>query len=129
MKYTHAEAYCLMKYVSRDGKHVEWLWNSRDGVTPFIIFDENGEEMNHTDFFLDRYLPNYQPEAGERVFVDMTPERARERAAKHVDAHWDRLSATFNTKDEAIKELFTSTYREGAPNIITGEEYHRRNPS
>lgn len=37
MKYKHAEAYCLMTYACTNIKcnHLEKIWNSRDGVTPF----------------------------------------------------------------------------------------------
>jgi hypothetical protein len=125
--YNHAEAYCLMKYATRDGHTVEWLWNSRDGVTPFIIRSKDGEEMNHVDFYLDRYLPLYKPMAGERVFVDMTPERARERAAQRVAFFWDHpetpMSAMFATKDEAIEAMYRDIYRPGAPDIVTADEW------
>lgn len=36
-KYKHAEAYCLMKYKCEKCGKTEILWNSRDGVTPFMI--------------------------------------------------------------------------------------------
>ena len=42
-KYNHAEAYCLMKYKCEKCGTVETIWNSRDGVTPFII---NCEKCN-----------------------------------------------------------------------------------
>ena len=35
--YRHAEAFALMPYACKVCGNFEWLWNSRDGVTPFCI--------------------------------------------------------------------------------------------
>lgn len=127
--FQHAEAFCLMKYASRDGTTVEWLWNSRDGVTPFIIHSKDGVEMNHVDFHLDRCLPQYQPLPGERVFVDLTEERAREGVVQRVALYWDdpqsSMAAMFATQEEAIAQLTTSYYQPGAPMIVTGAEWRK----
>ena len=40
-EYKHAEAFCLMKYRCEKCGQAEVVWNSRDGVTPFIINCEN----------------------------------------------------------------------------------------
>lgn len=125
--YNHAEAFCLMKYATRDGKTIEWLWNSRDGVTPFIIRSQSGDEMNHVDFHLDCYLPNYTPLPGERIFVDMTLEMARAYAERRVTQRWDDgeqpMSAMFATKEAAIEELTKSMLRPGAPAVVVAGEW------
>lgn len=48
----------------------EWLWNSRDGVTPFVIPSADGSvRMKHVDFFRDVRAPFHVPPEGSRVFV------------------------------------------------------------
>lgn len=125
--YKHAEAFCLMKYATRDGRTVEWLWNSRDGVTPFIIRSQSGDEMNHVDFNLDRHMPSYKPLPGERVFIDMTPAKAREYATRRVQFFWDHpqtsMSKMFDTKEAAIEAMYQDIYRAGAPDIVTADEW------
>ena len=37
MDYQHKEAYCIMFYKCDKCHAVERFWNSRDGVTPFIV--------------------------------------------------------------------------------------------
>jgi hypothetical protein len=63
----------------------EWIWNSRDGVTPFVVASRQGFESTHVDWQRDTYWPDYVPEIGERIFVTTTPERARERAESWYD--------------------------------------------
>ena len=36
-KYNHKEAFCLMQYQCEKCGGLEYLWNSRDGVTPFML--------------------------------------------------------------------------------------------
>lgn len=103
----HKEAFCLMKYAAEDGSEVEWIWNSRDGITPFCVANRAGTRMlQHVDWHLDRYLPNYQPQPSERIFVDLTPERALQRATAKVEYWWERpeypLSLKFDSREEAI---------------------------
>lgn len=118
----HVEAYCLMKYQAIDGSEVEWIWNSRDGVTPFCVRSRSGKEMRHVDWRLDRYLPNYRPVAGERIFVDLPPAVAREDAERKVEAYWDDPAYPINTPDmpwrtreEAVEYLAKSALNDGAP--------------
>lgn len=92
--YNHAEAFKLMKYAS-DGDGgtdplVERIWNSRDGVTPFVVSNHPDTrkrfglvEMRHVDWGQDRiepFWPHVGLRVGDRIFVDMTKERARELA-------------------------------------------------
>lgn len=37
MQYRHPEAFCLMPYVCERCRAGEWLYNTRDGVTPFMV--------------------------------------------------------------------------------------------
>jgi hypothetical protein len=85
--FAHGEAYRLMKYVSEADGRVEWLWNSRDGVTPFMIIDNLGcarglpaskgfrkPVMTHEDWQEDAFVPNFVPPVGMRIFVDGPPD-------------------------------------------------------
>jgi hypothetical protein len=84
------DAFLLMRYEGAAGRR-EWVWNSRDGVTPFCIPSADGKaDLHHGNWHLDRYEPFYVPPIGSRVFVDLTEEAARPRAIEYVERHWDR---------------------------------------
>lgn len=86
----YKEAFCLMKYRSDDGAVVELIWNSRDGITPFIIdARDNSQQMTHADWQLDECRPNHVPQIGDRIFVDHTEETAQKRAEQYVERWWD----------------------------------------
>jgi hypothetical protein len=124
-KYQHAEAFCLMQY--SDGKEVEILWNSRDGVTPFGIRSRDGKrEMRHVNWQFDRPAPGHVPKVGDRVFVDLTIEKAREYRRRFTEAHWNNrdypMSDRWDSVEQAIEELAQSdmgTGGGGAPDILT----------
>jgi hypothetical protein len=110
--YQHAEAFCLMKYRSNDGTEEELIWNSRDGVTPFAITLRSGKRATHVDWQNDQRMPDYQPPAGSRMFVDLTPERARELAERDADMY-----PQHGSRKRAIKELMADYLRLGMPDI------------
>ena len=70
-----AEAFKLMSYESVDGSVFVRIWNSRDGVTPFIV-SRQGQELTHVRWESDVYAPLHRPSPGDLVFIDMTMERA-----------------------------------------------------
>ena len=82
--YRHPEAFCLMTYRCERCRAVEIVWNSRDGVTPFVIscvqghphvpYTRCGGSMQHVDWNLDRCVPEHQPQPGDRFFRDATVE-------------------------------------------------------
>lgn len=63
------EAFMLMKYVRKGDGRVEWLWNSRDGVTPFGVDSLGPDGSIHEDWHEDVFIPNFVPPAGMRIFV------------------------------------------------------------
>lgn len=66
----HAEAFCHMNYKAQDESYqLLSIWNSRDGVTPFVINWE-GVEYQHIEWGADRYDPNHLVAAGDLIFVD-----------------------------------------------------------
>lgn len=62
MKYKHSEAFHLMQYQNERTGEIEWVWNSRDGVTPFIIHSRDGKDsMQHIAWKQDIYAPDHNP--------------------------------------------------------------------
>jgi hypothetical protein len=124
-EYRHAEAFCLMLYRSKDGAVEEWIWNSRDGVTPFSVMSKDKTtELRHVDWHRDQLLVDHAPKIGDRVFVDLTAEASRERAKEFVLKFWERSSLlrhAYVTKEEAIETIARARMRKDAPMIVTVE--------
>jgi hypothetical protein len=79
IKYKHNEAFCLMKYKCEKCGDIEYIWNSRDGVTPFSVSCNCKEKglKQHIEWNNDICIPDLKP-MGIRWFVDMTKERYQE---------------------------------------------------
>ncbi len=114
MGHQHGEAFCLMLYRAKSGAE-EWIYNSRDGVTPFVAYSrDQKEEIQHVEFYRDRFEPNHTPKIGDRVFVHLTNERARSIAERRVEHFWnhaqypmrDRFSSEEYAIDAVAKEIF-----------------------
>lgn len=78
-KYSHKEAFCLMKYACSACKASEVIWNSRDGVTPFSVpcrITSCKGVMSHVDWHLDYPKKNVELHKGQRYFVTLTADRA-----------------------------------------------------
>lgn len=107
-----------MKYQTDDCSEYEIIWNSRDGVTPFTIALRSGKFATHVDWNQDRCVPDYIPQVGERIFVDLTPERAEEIARNNLET-W---SSNPDFKDygplPTLEELLKAYMRPGAPDLI-----------
>lgn len=104
-KYNHKEAFCLMIYRCENCGEFEQLWNSRDGVTPFIIGCKYcGGEAVHVMWHYDECVPDYIPESGQRIFIDMTKERAEEIARKRIE-HFNKLGYNDEGDTEDPEEL------------------------
>lgn len=120
MPYNHKEAFCLMKYQTKDTFLTETLWNSRDGVTPFIISSTDGREMSHIDWARDRCQPDFHPPKGMRVFVDATEDLVRDRLNAYVEKIFaEHDGGYWKTREEAYSALLPGWLKDGAPWIIT----------
>lgn len=68
-KFDHVEAYKLMTYKNLATGKTEIIWNSRDGVTSFMIPDTDGGRMQHIDWDNDELAIGFYPPPGTRVFI------------------------------------------------------------
>lgn len=125
-KYRHGEAFCHMMYVSDDGRQIEWLWNSRDGVTPFILVSASGKKMSHAYWGEDRFDPDYKPTTGDRIFVDCKPEMVRDKAVEYVKRFWESaeypMKGVFDvsaTREDAVQHFITEWSKPGSPHVQT----------
>lgn len=120
-KLNHAEAFCLMLYRAKDG-HEEWLWNSRDGVTPFCIMSRNGQEMQHVEWHRDSFQPNRQPKVGDRIFVDVTRELAEPKLREYIDRFWEEgnypMKTAYGSKKAAFERLLPGRTEPGQPFVL-----------
>lgn len=120
--YNHKEAFCLMTYRCKDCGFEERIWNSRDGVTPFGLACPNCKGHNHTheDWQNDQCNPLFGlfMKSGQRYFVNMTMERAREYAARRVDHYIEIGELAPGNRNFVIGEVTKSFYHGGeAPDI------------
>ena len=83
---------------------MERFWNSRDGVTPFgTLCPSCGQlTLQHAFFGSDKYAPDHKPPPGQKVWIDMTRERAEHFIRERIKAYKLRghdaspLEANFN---------------------------------
>lgn len=112
----------LMQYEDADRLHTLVVWNSRDGVTPFVIGHPKhpGVELSHVRWAEDRYAPDFVPPVGSYIFVDLTPERARELAVAQVEHWWDNdlfpMSSMFADKATAV-DYFAAEFMAPPPGV------------
>jgi len=67
--------------------HRERIWNSRDGVTAFGFECPSCKEpkLKHVNWNLDQYAPDHIPAPGQRIWIDLTRDRALEIARRTVN--------------------------------------------
>ncbi|MFI2663700.1 hypothetical protein [Micromonospora carbonacea] len=124
MNHQHGEAFAIMTYRSDDGTETERIWNSRDGVTPFVVTLRSGKVAHHVDWSSDVYAPDHRPQPGERMFVDLTPERARELALRNARQAFAEARPGLDPRvrwatPEAMAETLVAEYlRPGAPDLV-----------
>lgn len=130
VEHQHAEAFCLMKYRADHRQLEEIVFNSRDGVTPFTITMRDGTPGTHVDWRGDAYSPDHRPRVGERIFVDLTEERAGELTRNNAEQMWERprdVDVSYSVRDEYesveqlaayLFEALTAEIARHAPDLI-----------
>ncbi len=133
-KAKHGEAFCLMIYrCENNSQHAEILWNSRDGVTPFIISCKYCEilgrrgQSQHISWKSDIAVPEFKPPKDMRVFVDLTEKSLTKHCTEIINEYWDKgisgmppYNERYETKEQAIEELAKAGQYElgrGSPSI------------
>jgi hypothetical protein len=89
-----------MLYQSTRTKHVVDIWNSRDGVTPFIVHID-GDEYTHIAWQFDRCVPWFRPKPGQYIFRSCT----REDAERYADAIIARNPGEAIDREALIKDM------------------------
>ena len=120
------EAMCLMWYQCKKCGVREQLWNSRPRVTPFIINCSacNGS-MHHVDWHLDSYAPNFKPQKGQRIFVDLSREAYKKYKCAYIENYWNDETYPMSeqidlwkSKEEAL-QYFVDRWEFGHPAVET----------
>jgi hypothetical protein len=83
----HKEAFCLMWYGCEECGHQERIWNSRDGVTPFVDLCPScgGLTLYHSNFSADVATPDHKLHRGQRFWRDGTTDEAISIMKKRID--------------------------------------------
>lgn len=112
VKHIHGEAFCHMMYQCQRCRFRETVWNSRDGVTPFIIACQRcGGEAHHINWGNDRYDPTFVPTPGTRIFRDWHEDEMRN--------YFDQMVEEGKFPPNVPYEMFRSSIEAGAPTIVT----------
>lgn len=146
IKARHGESFALMKYRNPANGRIEWLWNSRDGVTPFGIDDPlapaselaafaaartepdfdpskvpDPGQMMHADWHEDVFVPNFIPTEGNRIFMSWkdAPHEHKAKIAEAFKAYVERYRADMGD-DQADKMLAGEPYgyEPDAPTVV-----------
>lgn len=121
----HNEAFNLMHYANEDRSVIKVVWNSRDGVTPFILY----EELSHIDWAKDIKCPLLIPENGMLVFVNATEELIRPKLLKYIDNFWEEhekgtYGKPYKSKEDAFNKLKDAWLHDGkAPWLVIADNW------
>lgn len=118
----HVEAFCLMWYQCRDCQHLERIWNSRDGVTPFGLSCPScgGDGLRHFAFELDEYAPQHQLANYQRFWRDGTPSEAEAIMRRRIESTRPKYPCTPEREAELCvmaRQGTTHEFQPGWPTI------------
>lgn len=104
----HGEAFALMLYQGQTSGRTVTIWNSRDGVTPFMV-DIDGEIYQHVHWELDTPAPQHTLRPGDYYFRDTSQEDAVKAATMVVDLRWPKLTGNKRARriDELVPQMLT----------------------
>lgn len=116
--HNHKEAFCLMQYQCETCGHLEVLWNSRDGVTPFTIncshCGANGITggMKHVRWNEDAYAQLHKLKNGQRYFTTLTKADAEVLAAEILEKR-SKMTEWLKYPAPTLEQMTASLYGEG----------------
>lgn len=120
----HREAYCCLTYRCQEHRsQEERIWNSRDGEVALVITMRCGHSGHHVSWNVSSFDPEHQPQVGERIFVDLTSERARIQAMQTAAKWWNEggtIGAEARRVYSSELELIAALYAEAAIEIASG---------
>lgn len=105
-KHNHAEAFYHMIYYGENstGRAQVRIWNSRDGVTPFMFHSEQlGITLQSQRGGV--YDPNYQPKEGDLIWRDYTKEEAEKSVRERLDYYRGLYDKTKGLSETELKEM------------------------
>jgi len=120
VKFNHKEAFCMMTYECEDCERKVNIWNSRDGVTPFMVkcrYCKSGA-MKHINWEDDVIMPYYHVKLGDFVFVTQTQEEYVEEQKERAKKIWwsDKdCRDNYDSLEQFQECLSSSGYHEGQP--------------
>lgn len=133
-QFNHPEAFRLMPYRCETCGNLEQIWNSRDGVTPFMtncpIEGCDGLTKHVFPREVGRPEPFSETLPGEadRVFVSMTREDCEKVAADRVEQMKQQGRDPSELTTEHLVHMIDRLYAGGTqPMAVSVEEYDRRN--
>lgn len=100
-KYNHGEAFMWMYYSNKDGSAGYWIYNSRDGVTPFNC-RINDTELQHQHWKSDLCQPVYKPKEGDLVWRTWTLDECEAHYRKLIESRQE-----FKERFESPEEIET----------------------
>lgn len=118
--YAHREAWKVMEYATDDDSEREVVWNAGDLAAPYYITLPSGALAHHVHWADAERMPEDWPNPpGLRMFVKMTPARARHKAEQQVATWWAdpftrrELHARFGDDQAAAVNALTDLYLTG----------------
>ncbi len=121
-KFKHGEAFRHMTYQGKGRAGIIQLsiWNSRDGVTPFMtVSKEYGIQLQHINWQNDRLDPDYKPKKGDLIWVSYTEETAKAAAEESYEFHKSILDSFKNYTDAQLKAKHGYNVREHLQDFLS----------
>lgn len=125
----HAEAFQLMLYVEDNGPGRAWIWNSRDGVTPFGTSIDGKPYKHAMRGYTERYSA-VLPVAAQYVWISYDraswDDMLRERWQRFRDlpkGDWHDPAEFLERYPDADSFLSIDPFKHGQPRQMTRDEF------
>lgn len=127
-EHNSAEAFHNMQYSCDECGHSEMIWNSRDGVTPFLLScSKCGKLMSHSGNWNIEKAYKTLPEDANRVFVAPFLKDAQTSASDWVERYYSELIKyghyKNSTKEQIIANKVADRMLDQCPMVITRAQF------